>query len=153
MMSTEKCPLMEANAQDRLLIIDDDVCFGAVMSAVASRQGFAVRFFPSLVDMGSFARIKQFDIAIIDYFLGHLRGDEIAEYVDTFFDDVPIVIVSGDTAIQCVERTWPASVRAFVSKGEGPLAIAQVARQVLSRDRWLKHLSRQTIDPYQDLGT
>ena len=141
------------NPLDRLLIIDDDICFGALMSAVAPKQGFEPRFFPSLVDMGSFARIKDFDIAVIDYFLGHLRGDEIAEYVDTFFEDIPVVIVSAEASLSEKGRTWPESVRTFIPKSSGVEHIMEGVRNVLKRDRMLKRLRNTTHDPILNHGS
>jgi DNA-binding NtrC family response regulator len=129
---------------DRLLIIDDDICFGALMSAIAPKYHLEPRFFPSLVDMGSFARIKDFDIAIIDYFLGHLRGDEIAEYVDTFFANIPVIIVSAEETLSHREKKWPESVRMFLPKATGPDGIAAAARKVLTRDRFLRRLESTT---------
>lgn len=138
---------------DQLLIIDDDICFGALMSALAPKYGFEPRFFPSLVDMGSFARIKDFDIAIIDYYLGHLRGDEIAEYVDTFFENMPVIIVSAEASLGVREKTWPESVRSFVPKTAGIDYIADIARRVLNRERMLKKLMNTPHDTYLNHGS
>lgn len=126
----------------KMLIVDDDVCFGALMSAVAKANGFEPRFFTSLVDMGSFARIREFDVAVIDYYLGSMRGDEIAEYVDTFFDDVPVIIVSSEdlTATKAAAK-WPASVRRFVPKQTGCLKIVEAASSILKRDKLLKRFA------------
>jgi DNA-binding NtrC family response regulator len=143
----------ETKSTDRLLIIDDDICFGALMSAVAPKYNLEPRFFPSLVDMGSFARIRDFDIAVIDYFLGHLRGDEIAEYVDTFFDDIPVIIVSAEESLSQREKTWPESVRIFLPKSIGPDGIAATARKVLSRDRFLKRFEHTSHDSFLNHGS
>lgn len=123
---------------DKLLVVDDDVCFGALMTAVAKTRGFAPHFFTSLIDMGSFARIREFDVAIIDYYLGTLRGDEIAEYVDTFFSDVPVIIVSSENLAETRSVKWPASVRQFIPKTEGPVKIVEAALAVVKRDRLLR---------------
>lgn len=126
---------------DRLLIVDDDACFGALISAVAKDRGLVSRFFTSLVDMGSFARIREFDVAVIDYYLGSLRGDEIAEYVDTFFSEVPVIIVSSEDLRETRSVKWPASVRQFIPKSEGPVKIVEAARQIVKRERLLKRYS------------
>ena len=146
----QTCP---TRSTDRLLIIDDDICFGALMSAIAPKYSFEPRFFPSLVDMGSFARIKDFDIAVIDYFLGHLRGDEIAEYVDTFFDNIPVIIVSAEESLSHGEKHWPVSVRMFLPKSVGPDGIAAAARKVLTRDRFLKRFNSTSHDTFLNHGS
>jgi DNA-binding NtrC family response regulator len=141
------------NPDDRLLIIDDDICFGALMSAIAPKYQLKPRFFPSLVDMGSFARIRDFDIAVIDYFLGHLRGDEIAEYVDTFFDDIPVIIVSAEESLSHRQKVWPESVRMFLPKNVGPDSIAAAVRRVLTRERFLNKLKGTSHDNFLDHGS
>lgn len=126
-------------ARQKLVIFDDDVCFGALLTAKARQAGFDTKFFTSLIDLGSFARIKEFDIAIIDYFLGSIRGDEIAEYVDTFFAEIPVIIVSSNDFDPRQVAKWPASVRQFVPKTQGIGKIIDAARGVLERDRMLRH--------------
>jgi DNA-binding response OmpR family regulator len=126
---------------DKLVIFDDDVCFGALLSAKARAMGFDPRYFTSLVDLGSFARIKTFDLAIVDYYLGSIQGDEIAEYVDTFFAQVPVIIVSSEDFRATRSQKWPASVRQFVPKAEGPTKILEAARNVLQRERMLRRLA------------
>jgi DNA-binding response OmpR family regulator len=130
-------------SRDKLLVIDDDRAFGAIMTVVAKQKGFEPHYFTSLIEMGSFARIRDFDLAIIDYYLGSLRGDEIAEYVDTFFRDIPVMIVSSQEFQNEQIEEWPASVRKFVSKMEGPDAIIETARGILKRERLLRRLERR----------
>lgn len=129
---------------DKLLVVDDDPNFGALISAVAKDRGFIPKFFTSLIDMGSFARIKEFDVAVIDYYLGSMRGDEIAEYVDTFFSEVPVIIVSSEDLRESRNVKWPACVRTFIPKSEGPGRIIDTARQIVKRERLLKHFASAT---------
>jgi len=139
-MPTTRGPIASPPA-DKLVIFDDDVCFGALITAKARRSGFEPRFFTSLADIGTFARIKDFDVAIIDFYLGTIRGDEIAEYVDTFFDGIPVIMVSSEDLRTSRIRQWPASVRRFVPKSDGPGAIIDAARSVLERERLLRRLA------------
>jgi DNA-binding NtrC family response regulator len=128
----------------KMLIIDDDPSFGMVLQAVAQSQGFYTHYVTSLLDLGSFARIKEFDVAVIDYYLGNLRGDEIAEYVDMFFQNIPVLIVSSNSfSNQDIEK-WPSCVRRFVSKSEGPVKIIDKVKRVLERDQLLKRLEQRS---------
>lgn len=126
---------------DRLLIVDDDPAFGALLERVARSKGFQAQWYPSLVEMGSFARIRDFDLAIVDYYLDCLKGDEIAEYVDTFFSDLPVIICSAEDFSANGGRRWPASVRAFHPKISGAGRIIEAAREILDRRRFLKRLA------------
>lgn len=114
-----------------ILIIDDDVTFGAVMEATARRAGFDAEFHPSLVELGSFARLREFDLAVVDYFLESLRGDEVAQYADTFFEGLPVIVVSAKEFTPQETAKWPASVREFISKDKGPQAVVDAAKRIL----------------------
>jgi DNA-binding response OmpR family regulator len=120
---------------DKLLIIDDDGTFGHLLETVATAQGFAAECRTSLVDLGTFARIKEFDVAIVDFYLGNIRGDEIAEYVESFFGHIPVVIASGRDFRAEEVASWPGAVRQFVAKSAGADAIVAAAREVLDRAR------------------
>ena len=92
--------------------------------------------------MGPFARIKDYDLAIIDVYMDSIRGDELAEYLDMFVVQVPVILVSGkDFNLEHQATEWPSSVRAFIHKSEGPYQILATARAVLQRDRLLKRLA------------
>lgn len=130
---------------DKLVVVDDDPVFGALLMKKAKHEGFDAKFYLSLMDMGSFARIKEYDLAIIDFYMEQIRGDEIAEYVDTFFRDVPVIIVSGeDFTGSDRKKKWPQTVRAFVPKADGVDKILKTAKAVLQRERMLKRLSTTT---------
>ena len=141
MTTTTKAESTKGN----MLIIDDDPSFGMVLQAIAQNRGFETHYVPSLLDLGSFARIKDFEIAVIDYYLGSLRGDEIAEYVDMFFQEVPVIIVSSKPFTQEDIKKWPSCVRQFVAKTEGQTRIMDRVVRVLDRDRMLKRFQNRTV--------
>lgn len=130
---------------DKIVVVDDDPVFGALMMAKAKSSGFDAKFYLSLVDMGSFARIKEYDLAIIDFYMDQIRGDEIAVYVDTFFKDVPVIIVSAEDFTESERaKKWPQTVRAFVPKMDGVDKILTTAKAILQRERMLRRLSTAT---------
>ena len=123
---------------DRMLLIDDDPSFGALLQAVSESMGFATEYAPSLMELGAFARIKEFDIAVIDYYLASMRGDEIAGYVDMFFHDIPVVIVSCYAFSKNEMQNWPPCIKRFIPKSAGVSQMVETIRQVLERERLLK---------------
>lgn len=116
----------------RLLIVEDNADFRRLLEVGAQLHGFEPHAYASLVDLGSFARIREFDVAMLDYYLESLTGDEIAQYVDTFFSHIPVIVVSAHRVDKDAIK-WPKSVRAFVSKEHGVAAIMAVAQQVLEQ--------------------
>ncbi len=137
-------PSVTVSGADKVVIFDDDSNFGTLLTTKARAAGFEPSYFTSLVDMGSFARIKNYDLAIVDFYMDTIRGDEIAEYVDTFFKDIPVIIVSGEDFSQSEKmKQWPDTVRAFVPKTDGIDRILTTAKAVLQRERMLKRLAKR----------
>ena len=129
-------------AQDKLIVFDDDPYFGALISATSRQYGFATHYFQSLYAMGSFSRIKAYDIAIIDVYMDSIRGDELAAYIDMFCGEIPVILVSGETLeFRSHGSVWPPSVRAFLPKSVGAHQILAAARATLQRNRLLKRLA------------
>ena len=134
----------EGHSPKRMLIIDDDPTYGKMVVGAARSRGIEAEHYGSLLELGSFARICEFDIAILDYYLDNFRGDEIAQYVETFFCDMPVVIVSShqfaDQSMEC----WPECIRRFIPKHHGLTALIDQVFDVLRRDHLIKRLSTPT---------
>lgn len=106
-----------------IILIDDDATFRNLMKAYADAEGIPMSCFTSLSELGSFARIGEYDVAIVDYFLNGMKGHEIAEYFSVFFPTRPVVVVSGDGSLSQKLEEWPDSVKAFLPKSLGAAAI------------------------------
>ena len=134
----------QGNQLCKMLVIDDDVAFGRLLAAIGSARGFRSEHFSSLMDLGYFARIKDFDVAILDFYLETVRGDEIATYVDTFFCDTPVIIISSENFHLKADYKWPNSVKEFLHKKVGPERIIDAAAKIVARNVLLKRFSRRT---------
>jgi DNA-binding NtrC family response regulator len=131
----------------KVLLVDDDPSFGFLMARVAKSMSIELTHKVSLIELGSFAMIKNFDIAMIDFYLENLRGDEIAQYVDTFFNDIPIVIVSAHEFDDKSKSKWPPTVKAFLPKEIGPAQLLKKVVETYERMNYLKSFSGTTISP------
>ena len=131
-----------AKPQDKLVIFDDDPYYGALLSAAAFGFDFKPSYFSSIYDLKPFSQLRDFDLAIIDIYMGSIRGDELAEYIDMFCAEVPVILISGqDLHIPECESHWPKSVRTFLPKSAGPYKILEAARSTLQRERLLRRLA------------
>lgn len=122
----------------RVLLVDDDPAFGYLLKTVAASLGIDLTHKGSLIELGSFAMIKDFDIAIIDFYLESLRGDEIAQYVDTFFNELPLVIVSAHEFDDASKSKWPPTVKAFLPKELGAMQILKRVVELHDRQKLLR---------------
>lgn len=120
----------------RLLLIDDDEDFGRLMQAIAITQGVKLDYFPSLLALGRIGRIAEYDVAILDYYLGEMSGLEVAEYVERFFGGKPVIIVSGTWYSDIGWKNCPQCVRQFIPKVRGANPILTCALELAkSRQR------------------
>lgn len=133
--------------QLKVLLVDDDRSFGYLMARVAKTMGIDLTHKVSLIELGSFAMIKNFDIAMIDFYLENLRGDEIAQYVDTFFNDIPIVIVSAHEFDDKSKSKWPPTVKAFLPKVLGPSQLLKRVVETHDRMNFLKRFTGTAASP------
>jgi CheY-like chemotaxis protein len=118
----------------RLVLIEDDPTFSAIMTRCAEAAGLELESFDSLVDLGGLASLGKFDVAILDFSLEHLTGVEIARYIDALLPKVPALLISADRErIELLKRTIPStprSVRRAMAKEEGAEAILDAARDL-----------------------
>ncbi len=110
-----------------ILLIDDDEFFRSLFKHVAESLGVPVTVHSSLAEMNSFAALQDFDVAVLDYYLESFTGSEIAEYVEVFFRELPVIVISGGNIESNDQRVWPTCIRRFVPKAAGPYAIVDRA--------------------------
>jgi len=108
-----------------ILVIDDDPTFRDLIRTVGQALKLPVTTIASLEEMPSFAALKDYDIAIIDFNLERFCGIEIAEYVDVFFKSLPVLMISGENLDPTPTTRWPSCIKKFVHKSFGPYAILQ----------------------------
>ncbi len=112
----------------RMVLIDDDPSYTTILKRRAEVDGIQLDTFHSLSDLGFVALLRNYDVAIIDYELEEMNGVEIAEYMSTLLDDMPMVLISASDRTEELNHC-PGSVRVFVNKAEGYEAILKAARQ------------------------
>jgi CheY-like chemotaxis protein len=113
--------------------------FRSLFKRIADSLGIPVTCHSSLAEMHSFAALKDFDVAVLDYYLESFRGSEIAEYVDVFFRDLPVILISGGEIDGDSQRVWPSCIRGFVGKSSGPYAIIERALDAVASARGTPH--------------
>jgi DNA-binding NarL/FixJ family response regulator len=82
--------------------------------------------------MGHISQLGHYDLAILDYYLPAVNGLEIAQYVDAFFRDMPVILVSGGhPGEEEGSVIWPGCIQRYVNKSEGPKAILEAVHDVV----------------------
>ncbi len=113
----------------RILLIDDDPVFVAIMKRWAMMEKVQLECYVSLDEMGFIGLFSNYDVAILDYDLGYTTGIEIARCTDALLHHMPIVIVSiKDRSVECADA--PTCVKAVLQKSKGYSHILNVATKL-----------------------
>jgi CheY-like chemotaxis protein len=115
--------------QPRLVLIDDDPVYGAVIGRWARLEGVDLDVFHSLDDLGFVGLLAQYDVAIVDYDLGEMNGKDVADYMTTLFGNKPMIMISdADRSQEMMD--CPSCVKAFMKKSAGYEKILNMALNI-----------------------
>lgn len=116
----------------RVLLIDDDDIFRELMVAAGREYPYIIDAYPSLAALGSFARLGGYELAILDFHLPDMNGSEIAEYIEIFFKDTPVVMISADAQPPAHDLKKHLCIRSFVHKGIGIERMWRIVHEILA---------------------
>lgn len=120
--------------QPRIVLIDDDPVYGAVIGRWAQIEGVELDVFHSLDDLGFVGLLSQYDVAIVDYDLGQINGKDVADYMTTLFGNKPMIMISGvDRSQELLD--CPSCVKAFMKKSAGYEKILNTALDIRRKGR------------------
>jgi len=85
---------------NKFIVIDHDLQFGERLLHVASERGFYVDCYKSMLEIGYLGRLKQYDVAIVNYELGDMTGLEVAEYCEKLLGNLPLILICDDEDIR-----------------------------------------------------
>lgn len=120
--------------QPRIVLIDDDPVYGAVIGRWAKLEGVELDVFHSLDDLGFVGLLAQYDVAIVDYDLGQINGKDVADYMTTLFGNKPMIMISGVDRSQEMMQC-PSCVKAFMKKSAGYEKILNTALSIRRKGR------------------
>ncbi len=124
--------------QPRIVLIDDDPVYGAVIGRWAQLEGVELDVFHSLDDLGFVGLLSKYDVAIVDYDLGEINGKDVADYMTTLFGNKPMIMISGvDRSKEMMN--CPSCVKAFMKKSAGYEKILNTAVNIRKKG-WLDGL-------------
>ena len=123
-----------ARTSPKILLVDDDPLFRAVMVRLAASEGIEVEAYESMLEVEPFTRIQSYSGAIFDYHLGHLDGVDIVNNLKPFFASIPTLLVSCDEgAAESMGNAPTCPFRGFVSKRLGGLKILEKMKDLLKQ--------------------
>jgi CheY-like chemotaxis protein len=108
----------------RILLVDDDLMFGKILTKVAQRERIPLTFCSSVKDVGRMGN-SNFDVGIFDYDLGSITGLQLSEFLERYLERIPVVLVSQYRHLE--KKKWPKCVKHFVHKSVGSYGILAAA--------------------------
>lgn len=114
-----------------MLLVEDDWDFAQLIRSKAEALGLEVEHHTSAKTLVK-ANLGDFAVALIDYNLGSTSGLQLAEVIDDLTVDLPVIIISGETAVNPFNRFWPQCVRGFISKEQGLDVILAAAERYVT---------------------
>ena len=116
----------------RILLVDDDPVFRAVMVRLAQAEGIDLEAYDSVLEVEPFSRIQSYDGAIFDYHLGQQDGLDLGRCLKPFFSAVPTLLVSGDDSVgEVMKKSAECPFKEFISKRLGCMKIIERMKDLL----------------------
>jgi len=100
--------------QGRIFYVDDNPKARRLLTSVITSCGFEVVSAGDPIEALSRIKRSSFDLALLDYQMPHLTGSQLAERVKSSKPDVPVVLISGFSALPPFELIF---VDAHVGRG------------------------------------
>lgn len=113
----------------KILVIDDDSQFAKQLLKEGERIGADIDWYNSFSELGRVGRLGEYDCVVADLSSDPVTGIEIAQYVTAFFSDLPVILVSDDSADEKVGfiRRLPQAIQARIPKAAGASYIMRTA--------------------------
>jgi DNA-binding response OmpR family regulator len=120
----------------KILLIDDDIIYGALISEHAMDFDCECDVICSPDDL-EFVVDSDYDLILLDYQLGPFNGLQVAPLVADFFGRTPIVLISSNTDIAEIQTSLP-EVFEFLPKSIAPREIIKKSIEII-RTTNLRH--------------
>lgn len=114
-----------------VLLIDDDPAFRSLLAASAKSTIVNITALSSLKHLSTPKKIKEYDAVILDYYLESLNGLQVAQYLETFFPDTPVILISGHVIFNETDD-WPDCIKMFCPKHMGVENILDNVEDILN---------------------
>ncbi|RYZ91190.1 MAG: response regulator [Proteobacteria bacterium] len=115
------------------LLIDDDPVYRIIMTRAAELEDLRLDAFESIADIGVTGRRDKYTAALIDFDLGLTTGVETVNHLQTYFGDIPMILISAKDR-EPSEGGWPANIKRFLKKSQGYAFALQEARKFSELD-------------------
>jgi len=126
----------------KVLLLDEDYRFAKSLNGRLQIQGINLHWHKSLFELGSVGKLGNYDLIIVDPLIEPVNGLEVAEYVDTFFPGLPVILI-GRQDHRFELSHWPKSVVGCSYKTELDKMVTEIKKHSVSPEK-IFHFSKPT---------
>ena len=116
----------------KVLLLDDDPVFRSLMVALGAERNWDVEAYESLQEIERFPHNLPYAGAILDYHFAEAKLPELLMGLDSFFREIPTLLVSADEKAGLALGSSP-FLRKFMSKSQGALKILDAIQDLMNR--------------------
>jgi len=137
---------MPSGSGTNLLIVDDEKEVCKVLADILIHKGYAVRTETRATSVMERLRVSRFEVVLLDLLMPELSGLQLLEQIKGEFEELPIVVLTGQGDLSTAVEAMQAGASDFISKPvEGAFLDLRIQRAVeLERTRRLAKLDSLT---------
>jgi two-component system cell cycle response regulator len=137
---------MSSGSGTSILIVDDEKEVCRVLAEVLSHKGYAVRTETRATSVMERLRVSRFEVVLLDLLMPELSGLDLLAQIKEEFEDLPIVVLTGQSDLSTAVEAMQAGASDFISKPvEGAFLDLRIQRAVdLERTRRMAKLDSLT---------
>jgi len=120
------------NNLPKILLLDDDPVFRNIMVTLGATRQLDVEAYESLQEIDRFPNNLPYAGAILDYHFAEAKLPDLLMGLDSFFKDIPTLLVSADDKAELALGSSP-SLRGFMPKSQGGLKILDALQDLMGR--------------------
>lgn len=106
---------MSQGSSMEVLLLDEDQSFARRLKDRLRERGIDLHWRNSLFELVSVGKLGDYDLVLVEPFIGPVNGLEIAEYAETLFPGLPVLLV-GNRELPVSRWLWPRAVVGFARK-------------------------------------
>ena len=125
-----------------ILIVDDDQNFLLSFKYILEKNNYTVFHAQSGTQALKLLQHQYFDAALVDLHLPDAVGTEIADYINTYFSHIAVIILTGQATLDSALHVLRSGVSDYLCKPTPPEIILNTLSRCIENSRLKQELSR-----------
>jgi DNA-binding NtrC family response regulator len=129
------------NLKQTILVIDDDINLNQTLAVILQRESYIVATTTNAAQAYRFLRQHECDLIILDFNLPDANGLSLLESLHQLYSQLPVILLSGNPAIDQVVAPLNISLCSCLMKPVDPTHILDCVNEILSNQKYSSPLN------------